>query len=496
MDTHSAYERLGERFERATDVFHARGYLNWDQQVAMPPGGASARAEQLSTLSVVRRNLLASRETRRLLDAIDPDALDARQAAVVREIERAHDRAAAVPESLVDELSRAEADAHEQWKRAKADDDFDSFAPALERLVELRRERAAHVDPDARPYEVMLREHEPYLSLDTVEDVLATVRDTVRDLVDRIRAVDREIPTAFEGEFDADVQLDCCEALLDWLGFDRSRGRLDVAEHPFTMGTPYDVRVTTRVDESDPSTAIRLLLHEYGHATYQLGLPQSEYGTPLGEARYNCVHGSQSQFWEHHVGGSEAFWARMLPRLRDAFAGFDATDPASVHAAVNRVVPDNQIRVDADPLTYHLHVAIRTEVERKLVAGDVEVSEVPQLWNDLAEEYLGSRPASDAEGCLQDVHWTRGFASFQSYTLGHVLAAQFRAAIESSLGSVDEMVRRSAFDELRGWHERNVHAHGQRYATQDLVREATGEGVTPEYFCKYVTAKYGETYDI
>ena len=370
---------------------------------------------------------------------------------------------------------------------------FRSYADTLEEMVELRREYAAAIDPDRDPYEVLFEEYEPYLGIDTAEEVLTTLRDELVPLVDDIADSDVTLADPFSGTYDDDTQHDLVEAALDTLGYDWDHGRLDTAPHPFSTGTQFDARVTTRFKPDDPMDAVGSTVHEFGHATYTLGLPRAQYGTPLGDNRDLSVHESQSRFWENHVGRTEAFWDHFAETANDHL-GTDAT-PREFYETANTVHPDNLIRVEADELTYHMHVVLRFEIERDLIRGDLAVEDVPQVWNDKMEEYLGVRPDTDAEGCLQDIHWTNGaIGYFPTYTLGSVLAAQLDHHLRADVGDVDALVRAGDFAPIHEWLTENVHSHGARYETDALVREATGEGFSAEHFLGYADEKYRDLY--
>ncbi|MGM0387226.1 MAG: carboxypeptidase M32 [Natrinema limicola] len=493
-----AYEQFENRVRRISNVGNAAGILRWDQEVVMPDEGTPARAQQLSTLSSLSHELLTADETGQLLDELEDTDLEDEQAAVVREIRRQYDRETSVPQELVEELSATASNAHPTWKQAREEDDFEQFAPTLEKLVELKREYAAHIDPDADPYAVLFADYEPYIDLETAERVLERLREKLVPLIDAIQESDADLATdAFAGEFDDDDQEALARDVLDSLGYDWDRGRLDTAPHPFSSGTQFDARVTTRFDEEDLLGSITSTVHEFGHANYTLGLPDEGYGTPLGEARDLSVHESQSRLWENHVGRSRPFWEHFLPVARERFPGLEGVTPEEAYEAANQVYDDNLIRVEADELTYHLHIVIRFEIERDLIRGDLEVSEVPQVWNDKYEEYLGVRPETDAEGCLQDIHWSHGdFGYFPTYSLGSVLAAQLYAAAEDDRGPFDEEIREGEFDELNGWLREHIHQHGKLFVTPDLIERATGEDLTADYFLEYVESKYGDLYEL
>ncbi|WP_049982881.1 carboxypeptidase M32 [Halorubrum sp. BV1] len=497
-DAPDAYDALLDRVRRWNAVGSAAGVLGWDQQVMMPEGGTPARSRQLSALSSVRHEMITDAETGELLDRLADADLSDKQAAVVREVSREYERADAVPRELVEEISEASTEALQAWEAAKAEDDFDRFAPHLQRHVELKREYAEHIDPDRDPYAVLFEEYEPCLSMERTEAILDELRETLVPLIDAIRESDADLAVdTFEGQFPEDDQEALARDALDLVGYDFDRGRLDVSSHPFTSGNQFDCRITTRFDESDPLGAIGSTIHEYGHAQYALGLPKEQFGTPLGDDRDLSVHESQSRLWENHVGRSRAFWERFLPTFHERFPETADATVEDAYEAVNQVYEDNLIRVEADELTYHLHIVVRFEIERDLVRGDLAVEDVPEVWNDKYEEYLGIRPENDAEGCLQDIHWSHGnFGYFPTYSLGSVMAAQLYAAAESEIDDLDAKTADGEFDDLQEWLAANVHRHGARYETNELVERATGEELSADAFTDYVEKKYGELYGV
>ncbi len=497
-DAPDAYEALLDRARRWNTIGSAAGVLGWDQQVTMPEGGTPARSKQLSTLSSLKHDALTDEATGALLDELEAVDLSDERAAAVREIRREYERADAVPVELVEEISETGSEALAVWEEAKREDDFESFAPYLERHVELKREYAERIDPDRDPYEVLFEEYEPCLPLDRAEAILTELREALVPMIDAIRASDHELAVdTFRGHFPEDDQEELAREALELLGYDFSRGRLDVSSHPFTSGNQFDCRVTTRFDESDPLGALGSTIHEFGHAQYTLGLPGEHWGTPLGASRDLSVHESQSRLWENHVGRSRAFWELFLPQFTDQFPETADASVEDAYQAVNQVYEDNLIRVEADELTYHLHIIVRFEIERDLVRGDLAVEDVPTVWNDKYEEYLGIRPENDAEGCLQDIHWSHGnFGYFPTYSLGSVMAAQLYAAAESDIDDLEADIANGEFDALHGWLSENVHRHGARYETGELVERATGQPFTADAFLKYVDAKYGDLYGL
>jgi carboxypeptidase Taq len=491
-----AYTALLDHYERVVALESTQQLLSWDQQVVMPEGGTPARSTQQSVMSGLSHELLTDPAVGDRLEEFSAADLTDAQAASVREIRRRHERSAAVPRELIERISEASTEAMEVWEAAREDADFEQFAPVLEELVELRREQAAHIDPDRDPYAVLFENYEPYLPLETADRVLEELRDALVPLVDAVGDSDVTLESPFEGgTYAPEAQEALSRDLLDALGYDWDRGRLDTSTHPFTSGNQFDARITTRFHEDDPLDALMATVHEFGHATYELGLPADAFGSPLGESRDLTVHESQSRFWENHVGRTRAFWRYAAPTVADHL-GVGA-DPEAFYRGANQVYERNPIRVEADELTYHLHIVLRYEIERDLVRGELDVADVPQVWNDKMEAYLGFRPDSDADGCLQDIHWSHGnFGYFPTYSLGSVLAAQLDQALRGTVGDVDELVREGEFGPLHDWLNERIHRHGSRYRTPELVREATGEDYTADYFVEYVTEKYGELYDL
>ena len=493
-----AYGELVSEIERVNAVESASGVLSWDQQVMMPEGGTPARSKQLSTLSSLSHELLVDGPVGELLDELEAASLTDDQEAVVREVRRQYVRAERVPRALVEQISEATSEALGAWESARENDDFSEFAPHLERLVDLKRQYAAHIDPEADPYAVLVADYEPCLPLSQIESVLDELRETLVPLIEDIRVSDTELATdAFEGTYDTDSQEALSREVLELLEYDFERGRLDVSTHPFTSGNQFDCRVTTRFDERDPIGALTSTIHEFGHAYYTLGLPDEAFGTPLGDHRNLSVHESQSRLWENHIGRSETFWELLLPKFKESFPQAGDLSAREAYEAANQVYDANFIRVEADELTYHLHIIVRFEIERELISGELAVDEVPDRWNELYEEYLGITPPSDAMGCLQDIHWSHGsFGYFPTYSLGSVMAAQLYDAASAEIGDLDAKTRAGTFEPLGEWLRENIHQHGQRYETNDLVVEATGEDFSAEAFVDYVTDKYGELYDL
>ncbi len=498
-DAPDAYRDLIEQNRRISYLNDASGVLGWDQQVTMPEGGAPARSKQLSALSAVTHDLMTADEFEAALVASEDaaDELDWRQQAAVREIRRSYDRTADVPGELVEELSEVQSENQQIWQEAKGNDDFELFAPRLETLRDLSIERAGHISPDQAPYDVLYEDGLPYISRERTNEIFDRLKAELVPLIEEIEEHGDELATPYEGqEYPEEDQRALSEAALDAIGYDRDHGRLDISAHPFTSGTQFDARVTTRYKPENPMDALTATIHEYGHASYMLGLPKEHYGTPLGQSLSSGVHESQSRFWENHVGRTKPFWEFFLPKVKEHLDGVDDLTVQEAYEAVNRIYPNNLIRVEADELTYHLHIILRCEIDSAFVAGEIGVDEIPELWNEKMEEYLGVTPDGVGEGCLQDIHWSSRFAGFQGYTIGSVLAAQLDAAMRDDISDVDGKIRDGNFAPMREWMNENVHSHGRAYKSDDLIEEATGEPLTADYFLDYVNEKFSDLYGL
>lgn len=494
-----AYEELSEYMQRIYAVSDAQTVLNWDQEVMMPDGGVTARSQQLSTLQWMRHRLLRSDQLGGLLDACDAADLSPAQAAAVREVRWEHDRAVPVEPGLLEEMTAAKSRAVETWRDAREEDDFDRFAPHLQEIVALKREYANQVDPDREPYAVLYEDFEPHVPFTVMEQMLDRLRTALPDLVDTVAASDVTLATdTFRGTFAADEQETLAHDLVRQLGFDFDRGRFDTSSHPVTLGNQFDTRLTTRFDTDHLLPAITATVHECGHALYNQGVPQDRYGSPLGAPLDLGMHESQSRLWENHVARSQPFWEYLMPTLQEEFPDqFGDVTPQTCFAAANQVYDDNLIRIQADELTYHLHILVRFDLERQLINGDITVDELPMLWNDKMAEYLGVRPETDRDGVLQDIHWAWGaFGYFPTYTLGTMIAAQLYDTLEQDVTDVDALIRDGDFAPIRSWLRDEVHQHGRRYETPELVEQITGEPPTADYFLTYAEDKFGELYNL
>ncbi|MBI2505482.1 MAG: carboxypeptidase M32 [Candidatus Latescibacteria bacterium] len=495
-------QRYGEfirRVRELADLSHAQGLLSWDQETYMPPRGTGPRARSLGTLAGIYHEKLTDPALVALVEELRGRELRGDEEVNVRYVERDQRRALKIPRELVVELSQTQSLAHEVWVEARKKSDFPLFRPWLEKILNLQKEVAHRVGFEGSIYNAFLDEYEPYARVETVAPMLEQLRLRLVPLVERIGATGRR-PAAgiLDQEFPVDRQEAFGRQALVDLGFDLERGRLDVSVHPFCSGTsPEDVRLTTRYNPRQLTGALFGIIHEAGHGLYEQGLPAEAGGTPVGGSVSLGIHESQSRLWENLIGRSRPFWEHYLPLLREHFPEqLKGVGVEAFYAAINQVEP-SLIRVEADEVTYNLHILLRFELEQALVEERVAVAELPQLWDEKMEAYLGIRPPDAARGVLQDTHWSIGsIGYFPTYSLGNLYAAQFFSQARKEMPGLMEQVARGDLLSLKVWLNEKIHARGRRLRAGELVREVTGEELKVEYFMQYLENKYGELYGL
>lgn len=513
---HAAYRRLREILAEVEDLRRAAALLDWDRQCYMPAGGSRARADQLATLHRLAHARFTSDETGELLERLAPWAAarapDSPEAGLIRVTRREYDRARRVPPDLVERLTRAGSRAFEAWRAAREQRRFAPFAGPFAELVELQVELTGALGYDRERYDALLDLNEPGLSTADLNRLFKRLKEVQVPLVQAVvhrrqsSAAGPRAPSPEGGDGGkpgggslapgaAASVMRLCEELLRRIGFDFRRGRLDSSIHPFTtMFSTGDVRLTVRSDDDSLHNAVFATLHEGGHALYNQGIPPEFERTPLGRGASGGIHESQSRLWENLVGRSRAFWAYFLPQARAYFPELREATPEAAYRFVNAVRP-GLIRVDADELTYNLHIFVRVEIEQALLDGDLQAADVPVAWAEKMREYLGLTPSDDLEGALQDIHWAWGeFGVFPSYTLGNVISVQlWEAALAAHPGIPDE-IRSGSFATLLGWLREHVHRHGAVFTPAELVARATGRPLDPEPYLRYLQRKYAELY--
>ncbi|MBC7220967.1 carboxypeptidase M32 [Candidatus Bipolaricaulota bacterium] len=493
----AALDELKAYVREIAEISSAAALAAWDQRTHMPPGGAEARAKvagKLERLAFERRvsdrmgELLAAAEREGASSEVDE--------ALIRVWKRDHTRHRAIPPSLYQKFVETTTRAESVWEKAKAASDFGLFRPYLAEVVDLVREMARLIGYTDSPYDALVEEYEPGMTTSALRPLLGELR---RELVAFLEELARGTPPDKlpRGRFPLDAQRALCRQALGWIGYDFQAGRLDDSVHPFTIGVgPGDVRVTNRYQESDPFSSLFGALHEGGHALYGQGVdPQLGWTGLSGGASFG-IHESQSRFWENQIGRSRPFWQFAHPHLAHHFPTLASTDPDDVWRHVNRVRA-SFIRVEADEVTYNLHICLRFKIELDMIEGKLAVDELPARWNRAMEDYLGITPPDDAHGVLQDVHWSAGMIGyFPSYALGNLYAAQITAVAEREVPGFWDKVQTGDLLPIREWLREKVHRHGQVYLPDELVKRITGSGLSPDPFLRYVRAKYGEVYGL
>jgi carboxypeptidase Taq len=492
---------LVERIQRARTLGSVSDLLGWDEQVNLPPGAADQRAAQLAVMAEVQHAADSDPRIGAALAGLEANlaSLSFDQAAVVRQARRDFDRATRLPADFVREKATQGSRGYHAWARARAADDFASYVPVLEKNLELARREAAYLGRGDAPYDYMLDEHDPGLTAAVVDRLFSELK---RDLVPLVRDITRS-PRAEAARqaaakltgFPAEGQRAFLREVTERIGFDYQRGRIDVSLHPFCSGWGSDVRMTTRYREDQPLDALFGSIHETGHGLYEQGLPAAHLGTALGIHAGMAMHESQSRLWENQVARSRAFWRCFEPRFRELFpaqtAGVNADE---LHLAINAVEP-TLIRVEADEVTYNLHIVLRFELEKRLFSGELAVRDLPAAWRSAARELLGLEPTNDREGVLQDVHWSGGgFGYFPSYCLGNMIAAQLWARVQTLRPGLEDDFARGDFTWLLGWLREHIHTQGRRYPALELVRRVTGEDLSPRHLVAYLRKRYGGLY--
>ena len=493
----TAYERLADRFARIATIGEASSMLGWDAAAMMPPGGGAARGDQLAVLAGLAHGMLTAPEVADDLQAAEaagPDP-DPWRAANLRLMRHAHTRATALPADLVEAQARANSACEKVWREARRISDFALVRPHLAEVLRLVREQAAALAPalGLAPYDALMDGYQRGIGAADVAPVFVAHEIFLQRAMPAVEARQARQPAPIRpaGPFPVATQEMLCQRLSERLGLDFDHARLDRSAHPFSGGTPTDVRITTRYDEADFTQAVLAVVHETGHALYERGLPTGYARQPVGEAAGMAAHESQSLIVEMQACRSDAFLAWLGPELLATFGGDAAPYRPANLRRLWRHVSRGFIRVDADEMTYPAHVILRFRLEQALIAGDLTVADLPGAWNDGFAALLGLTPPDDARGCLQDIHWYDGaIGYFPSYTLGAMAAAQLMAAARRALPALDAALGKGDLSPLIGWLRAKVHGMGSLLGFNDLLRAATGKPLDPADFQAHLTARY------
>jgi carboxypeptidase Taq len=490
----AAYNKLIDRSRELSFVDAAGALLNWDEETYMPRAVLPFRAEQLAFFSGWSHRQFTAPEVGDWIKACEGQcfASDGDEAANVRNWRWAYDRATKLPPELVEEFNRVSTIARDAWTEARRRSDFAHFQPHLEKLLELSRQMADHWGYAECRYDALLEGHERGARASYLKKVFGELRPAIVALLGPAVERSKSIPEDFlEGDYPIAAQQAFNREVAEAFGFDFNAGRIDTTTHPFCTGLgPGDCRLTTRYNERDFTESFYSVLHEAGHGLYDQGLPREHYGTPLGKDVSMGIHESQSRLWENHVGRSREFWEHWHPRACHHLPALKRFSPEQIFCAVNRVSP-SFIRVEADQVTYDLHIILRFELELRLIEGELKVSDLPTVWNEEFRKMLGLKVPDDARGCLQDIHWSLGaFGYFPTYTLGNLNAAQLVRRVTTDLPKLAADLRQGSYRSLLGWLREKIHQHGQRYEPQDLMQRATAEATQAAHHLEYLHRKF------
>jgi carboxypeptidase Taq len=503
MSTDS-WERFAARMRELRHLESIGGLMGWDEQTFMPPKAAPGRAAATGTLASIEHERLTSPEYGDLIEELSQQDLDTERRAMVELAQRSRDRAVKLPPDLVREMAEMGSKSQQAWVEARGSDDFSIFEPFLQRMLELKAQQAEYLGYEKEPYDAHLDLFERGATADQLQPMFDSVTAGITPTLEAVLEKEDGTRTLPPGPYDPDAILRYCADLLARMGYDMEAGRLDLSAHPFTSGVgPRDARVTTRVRTDDPKEAILATLHEMGHGMYHLGQREDWVETTIGASVSLGVDESQSRLWENHVGRSLAFWEGEFPKASAALEPLAGSDPQSVFRAVNRV-RRSLIRVEADEVTYPLHVAVRFEIERAICRGELKAADLPAAWNESYERILGIRPPNDADGVLQDVHWSIGYLGyFPTYLIGSVYSAALFDAYTASAGGVEavgDQFRAADFAPLLAWLRKNVHEVGSLKPPAEIIAEATGRpaegGIDTGPFVSYIQSKYRDLYDL
>ena len=498
----SAYRELESRFRRMAALGEAAGMLHWDMSVLMPSGGVEARTEQLTALKLTTHEMKTDPALADLLDAAAGEALDGPwQVANLAEMRRIWVHANAVDADLVEAMTRASSACEMVWREARPENDYARVLPYLEEVLNLSclAASAKAAALDCSPYEALLDEYEPDAKVENIQQVFDDLRTPLVKLIAAIKESPQQPDTSIlERTSCIDDQRDFSHFVAEQIGFDFERGRLDETSHPFctTLG-PHDCRILTRYDPHWLPAGLFGTMHEAGHGMYEQGLRPDWFGLPPGSYVSLGIHESQSRLWENQVGRSRPFWEWLYPQTNEAFQSqLDGISLDTFYFAINTVRP-SLIRVEADEATYNLHIIIRFDLEQQLIDGSLKVKDLPEAWNSRYQSDLGICPPSDADGVLQDVHWSAGLIGyFPTYTLGNAAAAQLFNAASEQIGDLDELFARGEFRLLLDWLRERIHFDGRCYSGSELIERATGTPLSATHLVNYLKSKLEPLYGI
>jgi carboxypeptidase Taq len=506
LNQSDALSKLREIDGEVQLLTHTAGVLSWDQETYMPDGAVNERAKQLALLEALVHDKTTSDEVGEALEALGASdeqpmgdsSLNDEDRRFVRQVHREYARSVRLPRELVQDFAESGSKSQAAWSKAREADDYEAFVPHLRHLVELNREMAERIGYAEHPYDALLDEYEPFMKTSTVDSVFGRLQEDLVELVGEIGQQPQVDDSFLHKPYPVETQKRFADRILELLSYDTNRGRLDVSAHPFTESLgPNDVRITTRYNERYLPTGMFATVHETGHALYELGVAERYHGTILGTGTSLGIHESQSRMWENMISRSLPFWRGFYPRLQELFPEqLGSVDRDQFYRAINKVQP-SFIRIDADEVTYSLHIILRFNLEKRIISDDLQVEDIPDAWQEESKRLFGIAPESYAQGPLQDIHWSFGaFGYFPTYALGNLYGAQFLSTMEKEIPELWDNVEQGAFERILGWLRRNVHEPGSSMTAQELLQAATGAPLSPQHFVDYLRRKYEPIYGL
>lgn len=501
MSTEQALQRYKDLEVKICHLNSIASLVHWDMETTSPKLGLSYMSEAVGTLSMEIFRLMTSDEMKQCLDVLMKSEtyshLDQATQASLREAKRSYDQTKKIPQELYKEYSILTAKAQPIWAEAREKNQFSSFEPTLQRIIEINREFAQYYGYEDHPYDALLDQYEPGYTVKKLDALFGDLREKTIDLLHRIQQSSHQPAAGFlDQSFPEEKQREFCQILLSKMGFNTDAGRLAESAHPFATGISLrNVRITTNYNPKDLRSSITGVIHELGHAVYEQNIAEDYEGTFLRDGASMGIHESQSRFYENMIGRNEAFWRSLYPLLQNSFPQLGEVPLQDFHGSLNIVEP-SLIRIHADELTYNLHIMLRYELEKLMMAGELNAKDLPAAWNQKMEEYLGIIPPTDSEGVLQDVHWCFSIGYFPSYTLGNLYSAQLNHKVRQDIPAFDQLLAEGNLDPIINWLHTHIHQYGKLYTPSELIERATDEELNADYLIRYFEDKFSKIYNL
>lgn len=500
------YAKLHELSRYSRIVEGVSTILDWDHETHMPPAAAGIRAEQMKAMAGIihksKTNAQFAKALSKLINLksgkILAKSLEEPQITSLQLWRRDFLKETCLPAKFVEEFAELTSQSISAWRDAKSKNSFSLFSPVLDKIIQMCRKKADYLGYQKTPYDALINLYEPDITTEDISRTFTKLKKSITDLLKKIKNAKKIDNSFLFGSFNTEKQMQFGRTLMDAIGYDEKKGRIDISAHPFSSSChPTDSRITTRIHPRSLMSSLSAILHECGHSLYEMGLPIEQYGTPLGQPISLGIHESQSRWWETRIGQSKAFWKHFLPSLKSTFPRpLSSIDLDTFYKAINKVEP-TFIRVEADEVTYSLHVILRFELEKALIEGTLNVKDIPEAWNAKMKELLDITPINDAEGCLQDIHWSMGaFGYFPTYTLGNIYASQLFTTFERQHPDWEKRISKGEFNFINLWLNQNVHQYGRQYNSQSLIKKITGKDVNSIAYSQYLNKKYTDIYNI